>query len=268
MSGGMTSGLYAPAGPGWRLAGSLIVLAHELDAAYGDTLTCLGTVGDAAHAAENMASDHNPFIRDPREPSIGIVRAIDIGGPDILLRSIRVDIWNLYADLDPRLYEFGYAKGCSDNLINNWGVPFRTHVDTGDAGHLHVSVTQADGNHPSAAGYDPAIDSGNSWGFLTTPVPSNDGATQLTENEDDMADGPPYYAHTVDPDGNPKTYVIRNDFSGKLHLVTPTADMDIQKLTAALPTYNTTPAGATGPGRGLITVSLSWDLVNSIPDYK
>lgn len=159
------SGYYAPAGQGWRLAYSLVTLAHELAQVYGDTLTCLGTVGDVAHAAEAMGSDHNPFIRDPGESSVGIVRAIDFGGPDAVLKQIRQHIWGLYAGTDPRVYVFGYGKGCSDNLINNWGLPFKTHVDTGDAGHLHISVTQLNGYNPSPSGYVSAIDSTAAWGF-------------------------------------------------------------------------------------------------------
>lgn len=189
-----TSGFYAPAGQGWRLAYSLVTLAHELADVYGDQLTCLGTVGDAAHAAENMSSDHNPFILDPSEPSIGIVRAIDFGGSDALLKSIRQQIWNLYAASDPRVYVFGYGKGCSDNLINNWGLPFATHVDTGDAGHLHVSVTQMNGYTPSPSGYVAAIDSTASWGFDGndpsgggTPIPGGNDVGQIDDTPYNLA---------------------------------------------------------------------------------
>jgi hypothetical protein len=150
-------------GSGWRLAGSLIQLGHEIAAAHPN-FTCLGTLGNAAHVAEGMASDHNPFIRDPSS-GLGIVRAIDIDGPDAELRQLRQQIWALYAAQDDRVYRYGYSKGCTDNLINNWSLPFGTHVDSGDADHLHISVTQANGNHPSAAGYVAAIDSTRSWGI-------------------------------------------------------------------------------------------------------
>jgi hypothetical protein len=181
-----TSGYYNPAGQGWRLAYSLVTLAHELASVYGDQLTCLGTVGDAVHATENMSSDHNPFVRDPAAPSIGIVRAIDFGGPNALLMSVREHIWTLYAARDSRVYGYGYAKGCSDNLINNWGLPFGTHVDTGDAGHLHISVTQVNGNNPSAGGYVAAIDSTAPWGFAGL-TPSG-GGTPIPEDEMTAAD--------------------------------------------------------------------------------
>ena len=150
-------------GSGWRLAGSLVQLGHEIEAAHPD-FTCLGTLGDAAHVAEGIESDHNPFIRDPIS-GLGIVRAIDIGGPDAALRQLRQQIWSLYAAQDDRVFRYGYAKGCTDNLINNWGRQFGTHVDNGDAGHLHISVTQVNGDSPSVGGYVAAIDSTRSWGI-------------------------------------------------------------------------------------------------------
>jgi hypothetical protein len=153
-------------GDGWRLAGSLIQLGHEVEAAHPG-FTCLGTIGNALHAAEGTGSDHNPFIRDP-QTGIGIVRAIDIDGPDAELKTLRQRLWSMYAHQDDRLYRFGYIKGCSDNLINNWHLPFGTHVDTGDADHLHISVTQANGNNPSASGYIAAIDNTRSWGLTHT----------------------------------------------------------------------------------------------------
>jgi hypothetical protein len=148
-------------GAGWRLAGSLVQLGREIEAAHPD-FTCLGTLGNAAHAAEGFGSDHNPFIKDPHT-GVGVVRAIDIGGPDNALKQLRQVLWSLYAQQDDRVYRFGYMKGCSDNLINNWGLPFGTHIDTGDAGHLHISVTQANGNNPTAAGYVAALDDTRSW---------------------------------------------------------------------------------------------------------
>lgn len=124
-------------GDGWRLAGSLIQLGHEV-AALDSEFTCLGTIGDASHAAQGTASDHNPWVKDAH--GVGVVRAIDIGGPDAKLKALRQIIWGRYAASDPRIFPAGYAKGCSDNLINNEGLPFGTHEDDGDAGHLHISV--------------------------------------------------------------------------------------------------------------------------------
>jgi len=150
-------------GDGWRLARSLIKLGHEVEAAHPD-FTCRGTIGDAAHAAKGTRSDHNPFIRDPHT-GLGVVRAIDIDGPDAELKKLRHRLWSLYAHQDDRLYRFGYIKGCSDNLINNWFLPFGTHRDDGDADHLHISVTQVNGKNPSAKGYIAAIDDTRSWGL-------------------------------------------------------------------------------------------------------
>lgn len=155
--------VYVNNGPGWRLARCLDVLASEITAAYPDA-TCLGTLGDAAHQAQDFESDHNPFIIDP-STGLGVVRAIDVAGPDATLKLIRQRIWDLYAAQDPRVWAYGYAKGTSDNLINDWGLPFRTHVNLGDAGHLHISVTQRDGLNPSPAGYVSSIDSTAPWGI-------------------------------------------------------------------------------------------------------
>ncbi len=154
---------YAAKGDGWRLAGSLVRLAEEIKSAL-PWATCLGTIGDQTHVAEGSSSDHNPFVKDPHS-GLGIVRAIDIGGPDAKLKELRRHLWDLYAARDDRVFRYGYMKGCSDNQINNWGLPFGTHTDTGDAGHLHVSVTQADGNNPGADGYLAAIDDKRSWGI-------------------------------------------------------------------------------------------------------
>lgn len=171
----------AGGGPGddWYLAKSLVTLAGEMAIAHPE-VTCLGTLGDDSHQAEGYSSDHNPFIIAPNGK--GVVRAIDIGGPDATLKVVRQHIWILYATKFPPLYEFGYAKGTSDNLINGWGLPFTTHVDTGDAGHLHVSVTQVDGNNPSPAGYLSAIDSTAPWGFLAPTV----APAAPTQEDDDM----------------------------------------------------------------------------------
>lgn len=160
---------YQASGAGWRLCRSLITLAEEIKVAY-PSATCLGTIGNAAHQEEGYGSDHNPFIKDP-STGVGIVRAIDIGGDNGMLQQIRAHIWALYAARDPRMYEYGYGKGTSDNQINGWGLPFSHHTDTGDAGHLHISVTQANGIHPSPSGYVSSIDSVAGWGFAAGPTP-------------------------------------------------------------------------------------------------
>lgn len=170
----------ATSGEGWYLARSVVQLGEEIRAAHPD-FTCLGTIGDQSHVAEGTASDHNPFIINPAN-GLGVVRAIDIGGPDAELKQLRQYLWGLYAAEDDRLYEFGYVKGTADNLINNWGQPFSTHVDTGDAGHLHISVTQKDGNHPSAGGYVAAIDDPRTWGITPEIVTPAGGSNPVALN--------------------------------------------------------------------------------------
>lgn len=160
----ITSGV-SPNYGSWRLAYSLEVLANEISLKWPQ-LTCLGTIGNATHEQQGVASDHNPFVRFG---GLGICRALDVGGPDDVLKQLRQQLWNLYASTDGRVYMFGYMKGCSDNLINNWGLPFGTHVDMGDSGHLHISVTQLNGYAPSANGYVAAIDSRADWGLLAPP---------------------------------------------------------------------------------------------------
>lgn len=187
-------------GNGWRLASSIIQLGHEVAAAHPD-FTCLGTLGDASHVSEGTGSDHNPFIKDPTT-GIGIVRAIDIGGPDAELKQLRQYLWNMYAAQDNRVYEFGYMKGCSDNLINNWGLPFGVHVDTGDAGHLHISVTQRNGNTPSASGYVAAIDDMRSWGISAGTVTPSGGGTPVATSY--PAQGFSYPFHSPDHFGDIK----------------------------------------------------------------
>lgn len=182
---------YASSGSGWRLAGSLIQLATEVAAAHPG-FTCLGTIGDADHVGEGTASDHNPFIKDPTT-GLGIVRAIDIGGPDAQLQQLQSYLWGLYAAKFAPLWEFGYVKGTSNNQINNWGLPFGHHEDDGDASHLHVSVTQANGNAPSAAGYVAAIDSRQSWGISSAVAPTGGGTIIPT------ATGNPIHGMAVPP---------------------------------------------------------------------
>lgn len=62
----------------WRLAASLGVLWAQVDAAYPRRSTRSdGAIGDAAHAATGSASDHNPWLPDPRG-SGGVVTALDL----------------------------------------------------------------------------------------------------------------------------------------------------------------------------------------------
>lgn len=175
---------YYSAGDGktWYLAKSLQALHAEIRAAFPDVY-CLGTLGNSAHAAEAAYSDHNPIVRNG---GLGVVRAIDFGGPDATLKHIRAHIWALFNARDARLWHYGYGKGCSDNQINNWPpAGAGSHTDTGDAGHLHVSVTQL--TYPSqASGYVAAIDSVAPWGFASIPPIKSPVTTGGAGQDDDM----------------------------------------------------------------------------------
>jgi hypothetical protein len=214
-------GYYSDHGPGWRLAKSLVTLAAEITVKYPQA-TCLGTIGDPTHQSEGIASDHNPFVTGP--DGAGIVRAIDIGGPNSMLVELRQFLWAKYAAQDPRVFYYGYMKGCGDNLINNWGLPFGTHVDTGDAGHLHISVTRANATSTGHAAYVAAIDSTASWGLASS------GGTTPTPGEDDMS-------------ANKGTYeILQNTKSGAVRAAGPGIWIALEGKTSAQTKTNITNA--------------------------
>lgn len=155
-------------GAGWRLATSLIALGHEIEGTY-PTATCLGTIGDQSHQSEGVHSDHNPFIKDPKT-GLGIVRAIDIGGPLDVQAAISSRIYVLMKARDPRVYVYGYMH--SDNQGTLWPAGTGWSIQPGDVGHLHISVTQTNGRNPTPAGYVSAIDSNAPWGIAPAPKPT------------------------------------------------------------------------------------------------
>lgn len=161
-------GLYSAGGPGWYLAHSLQTLAAEIAQGF-PRVSCLGTIGDTAHQAEDYSSDHNPFIKAPN--GLGVCRAIDLAGPAGDLDILQDHFLAMYRTFDARLYEFGYFH--RNNIVSNWppSVPGSVRFDAGDVGHLHLSVTQRDGNHPGPAGYLPIIDSSAPWGVWAPPPP-------------------------------------------------------------------------------------------------
>lgn len=134
-------------------------------------LTNLGEIGDTSHQSQGYSSDHNPFIiHQTRGGRVRrLVRAIDLGGdPKVLLR-LRHHLNMMYATGDKRLWEYGYMKG-PDDKITSWVSPpagrIELHVDSGDEGHLHISVTQADGYHPSPNGWVRALAYRRDWGLV------------------------------------------------------------------------------------------------------
>lgn len=153
---------------GYHLAPCLQQLCAEIEKSptYGPHLINDGELGNAAHTREGYSSDHNPFIiggSHSAYPGKGYVRAIDLGGPLELLLKLRHTINVLYSHKFAPLWPFGYTKG-PDALITTWySTSGGMHVDSGDQGHLHVSVTQHDGNNPSPSGWVPALDLRTPW---------------------------------------------------------------------------------------------------------
>lgn len=171
---------WSTSGKGWRLARSLIQLSNELEVAWPQ-LTRLGTIGDASHAAQGTSSDHNPFVTDP--DGVGVVRAMDLGGDPEILLGLRAHLYSLGASAFPPLWPYGYLKG-PDSQGNAWPIGTGWNANTGDEGHLHISVTQPNGYRPvgGAAGYLPAIDSTQSWGIANAlPSPESEDEDMTAE---------------------------------------------------------------------------------------
>ena len=143
------------------LAPCLQALCREIAQRYPDAVN-LGEIGDAAHAGEGYGSDHNPFITHNGKR---YVRAIDIGGPRSIQTALFVFIQTRYEAHDSRVWPYGYVH--MNNQITTW-FGTGTHYDPGDVGHLHISVTQANGNHPSPSGWVSALDRTDGWGLIDT----------------------------------------------------------------------------------------------------
>ena len=182
-------GYYNPGdGVHRRLAYSLQRLCAEV-AVWRPDITNLGTFGDISHAVMGAQSDHNAVWQAPGSDTL-ICRAVDFGGPYEQLMELRARLYLLGSARFGPLWSFGYLKG-PDSKGCAWPIGSGWNNNSGDEGHLHVSVTQTDGYNPrpGTAGYVPAIDSTESWGLAA--VPSLSGlaltATPITEaQEDDM----------------------------------------------------------------------------------
>lgn len=217
-------GFYSTGGPSWYLAKSLQTLAAEVTLRF-PAITCLGTIGNQAHQEENDSSDHNPFIKAPN--GMGVVRAIDLAGPAEDLVELQAIFMALYVARDSRVFQFGYWH--RNNVVSNWPpLPIGgTHTDDGDVGHLHISVTQRNGNAPSSTGYLAAIDSTAPWGIYIPPKPA---PTPPPLPEDDMSN--PAVLYSVNPAGAPAgtpigTYVHYPYSRSYLHVASPT---DVEAL--------------------------------------
>lgn len=172
---------------GYALAPALQTLCAEIAASPKyRVLTNLGEKGDVRHDTEGLQSDHNPWLigtKGSKYPGIGYVRAVDLGGPLALLLELRDDINKLYSRKFPPLWPYGYTKGPDDKITTWFSTTCVLHVDSGDQGHLHVSVTHG-GSHPVAgsADWEPQLDSTAPWGIDTageddmaiTPVEMNE----------------------------------------------------------------------------------------------
>ena len=89
-------GYYNPGdGKTWRLAYSLQRLCAEVAVRYPD-ITNLGGLGDIGHAVMQLNSDHNPYVKKPGDP-LGIVRAVDFGGPADQLLEMRAEPTKIHA---------------------------------------------------------------------------------------------------------------------------------------------------------------------------
>lgn len=167
-------------GGGTILAPCLQVLCAEIAQRYPDAVN-LGEIGDTTHQGEGYGSDHNPFIS---HGGIRYVRAVDIGGPVAIQQALFDFFQRLYVKQDPRVFPYGYAH--KDGVITTWFGHGATHADAGDYGHLHISVTQRDGNHPGPGGWVAALDSRAPWGLISSTPTEEDDMTADQEKKLDQ----------------------------------------------------------------------------------
>lgn len=163
-------------GDGFTLAGSLVTLIAQLEAAYPDqgwqNDSGTGTIGDAAHRAEGSASDHNPWLNNT-------VRALDVAltaaGPSC--EGLFQMVNRMYAAHDPRVFPNGYA--IFNGRITDWSNPGGYHAQQGDQHltHCHISVSQDSG----AEGYNSTAP----WPITGSPAPAPT-PTPGTLEDDDM----------------------------------------------------------------------------------
>ena len=138
------------------LASSLVTLIRQLQVAYPSQAWQVsaqtGTIGDATHASEGSASDHNAWVQSP--DGRHVVRALDVaanvpGCPpgEALFQMVN----RMYAARDPRVYPNGYA--IYNGRITDWDNPGGYHAQQGDPHlyHVHISVSQNPAGYNSTA---------------------------------------------------------------------------------------------------------------------
>lgn len=139
----------------WRLAGSLVTLRNEINAAYpGRSKVSDGSIGDTSHSAR--VSDHNPDAG-------GVVRAIDVTQDDPFDTPTPADdVAEAVAEFlrqkkDPRIkYVIWRGRMFSSYRTSKYAAwTWRPYSGpNGHFHHVHISVT------PGGEG-----DSGKAWGF-------------------------------------------------------------------------------------------------------
>lgn len=115
-----------------------------------------GGIGDATHASRS--SDHNPWIKKPPPPSMGIVRATDTDVNGIDAAWFAEHIRKRGAAGDPRLINGGYVifnRRITTPDWKGWKVYTGTNPHTS---HVHVSFTR------DLAEFDLSLP----WGITTT----------------------------------------------------------------------------------------------------
>lgn len=131
--------MVALAGPGWRLAPSLVVYVAEVDARFPlRDRTSDGSIGDLAHASRE--SDHNPYD--------GWVHAVDLD--EDVAPGVDLDqLWGyLIAKRDRRIryliYEGRIVKSYVDSAGHAAWQPYPYTGINAHEHHLHLSISRTD----------------------------------------------------------------------------------------------------------------------------
>lgn len=166
----------------YRIADAIIELHAELDATWpGRDTSSDGGIGDARHAAQGSASDHNPWVKDPQ--GRGVVRAYDIdvdldgsndGNGGQALEDLREHLRALGEAGDPRLQDHGYVISNGKIASEKTGWEWAPHTKDPHFDHIHVSVAR------NQAGYDGT----GSWGIAAVLQPASPQPSPQQEDDD------------------------------------------------------------------------------------